>query len=275
MIRRRASLFICLLALIALMLPLGNSIPAPQETIRVVSVPQGSPPADQAFALTRFTYRRTANSLGDVTVGVRNVTSTVQRGLTWIILAPPESLAPWRDAVWSSPERPISAAPGETLEIVFAPPASIAQGTYRLSVWVHTVQGERRFHSDGAGAPHPQYIGERHPFTIDSITHTEQIDGSRLIEVTLSGENHTGEAVVLNFTWTLIRVSSTGADQPSGLPVFVHAGLDIAVPDGEAAAATLRAPVRLTPGRYRVIGWLSSSGETIGRVAAETIIQIQ
>jgi hypothetical protein len=275
MSRRRLILLACLLIVTVLLLPSRDGLRSSSETIRIVPVPQGSPPADQTFALTRFAYRRTASALGDVTISVRNVTGLTQRGLVWIILAPPDSEAPWRDAVWTAPQRPIEVAPGGTVEIVFAPPAQIAQGTYRLSAWVHGVAGDRTFHSDGAGAPQTQYIGERYPFAITGISEAEQIDGSRLIEVTLSAENHSGETGVLNFTWTLIAVSAAGEDQRGGLPAFVHPGLDISVPDGEAAATTLRAPVRLSPGRYRVIGWLSRSGETIGRVAAESIIQIQ
>ncbi|MDZ4771458.1 MAG: hypothetical protein SGJ24_20220 [Chloroflexota bacterium] len=242
-----------------------------------VALPDSDRTVNQTFAITAFTYQRTPYSLGEMRVRVVNVTTTHQEGWVWTLLAPPDAIEAWREAVYTAPEQRIILAAGASKELVFAAPAvaPIPSGDYRLSAWVHGTRAGERFHSDGAGAQTTQYMGAPFSFTLANVVHAEQIDGSIALDVTMMAENHSGTPLEALLTFTVIALNTLTSDE-SGLPSYVHPGTTIRLRDGDRTATTLQGEMRLTPGRYRVIAWLRrQDGESLIRIVAENVISVQ
>lgn len=245
------------------------------ETLVQVRIARDSTNPDQPLQIERFTYHRTSNSLIDVEVGIKNITSTTQHGFVWYILAPAGSEEPWREARYSAPEQTVSLEPGMSELHRFDPPDTIAEGDYDLSVWIHGYREQERVHSDGAGAEASLYIGP--PFTLEvtAVDRIEQIDGSLALEITLEASNHSGAAIDAELLFTIIAARETGS--LSGLPEYIGSSYRTELGDGERATSTLRGAVRLDPGVYSVIGWLRrrDTDAVIQRVVSTTVINIE
>lgn len=274
---RRAALIVAVL-IAALAGVVGLSLRSPAEPTasaaptasgaEIVQVPV-TPASDlneKTVVIDAFSYERGPSSLGNVSVTVRNVTSAPQQAWVWIILAPPDVAEAWRQPAYTAPEQRVALTAGSSETLSFEPPptGALANGPYVISAWVHGLRGNSRFHSDGAGAPEPQYIGAPLLLEIEAVGRAELIDGSAAVEVTLAAENHSGAPVSALLTFTLIRlIDETTLD--GGLPVYIHPGFRKTLADGESATTTLSGAVRLPAGRYRVIGWLrpQSGGELV------------
>lgn len=87
----------------------------------------------------------------EVAVALKNHDGVTHDVQVWWLLARPGASRPWEVyALRSSTQGPHSVAPGETLELNWWEEVAAEPGTYELSVWVHTIEGDVTQHSDGA-----------------------------------------------------------------------------------------------------------------------------
>lgn len=86
----------------------------------------------------------------EVKVELKNHDSKAHEIQAWWLLARPSAWEPWNPyAFHSSVHGPHTLAVGEKIELSWREEVIAEPGTYELSAWVHTVEGEVTHHSDG------------------------------------------------------------------------------------------------------------------------------
>jgi len=92
----------------------------------------------------------------EVAVELKNRDSAAHKVQVWWLLARPGANRPWEiHAFRSSTQGPHTVAPGEELKLNWWEEVAAEPGSYELSVWVHTVEGDGARHSDGARVETP------------------------------------------------------------------------------------------------------------------------
>jgi len=92
----------------------------------------------------------------EVALQLKNHDGVPHRVQAWWLLARPGAIRPWEAyAFRSSTQGPHTLAPGEELKLNWWEEVTAEPGSYELSVWVHTVEGDRTSHSDGARVENP------------------------------------------------------------------------------------------------------------------------
>ena len=110
----------------------GNAGPVRIESVQINSLPNTSPPYIE------------------VEVELENHDHVVQAVKAWWLLAKPGTKRPWNIyAFHSSIQGPHMLAAGEKVTLSWNEEITAEPGTYELSAWVHTVEGDVTRHSDG------------------------------------------------------------------------------------------------------------------------------
>ena len=143
---KRTLLFLPALALFLAMYVLGllpggssaSSGPVRIENVRINHLPQASSPQIA------------------VDVELKNHDGVAHKIEAWWLLARPGANRPWDVyAFRSSIQGPRTLAPGEKLKLTWQEEVTAEAGSYELSAWVHTVDGDGTRHSDGARVGNP------------------------------------------------------------------------------------------------------------------------
>jgi len=257
---KRAILFLFTIgiALIFVVVIVGATITQPTnglQTVRV-TVPQGETTSAQLLRFSNFTYTRTDNELREVALSVLNTSAESQAGMVWFLLAPVGSTEPWRNAVYTSPEQPITAPANATVDLHFEVPQDIPEGEYTLSAWAHGFREGVRFHSDGAGAPLPIYIGPPYSLAISNIDLSVQIDDSTSFEITIEAANHTAQETDVILTFSIIASEGDNFLVGNGIPLYVYTGLNTTLSPNERITRSFTGASALPAGQYGIIAWL-------------------
>jgi hypothetical protein len=143
---KRALLVVSALALFLAMylfglLPGGSSAsagPVHIENVSIHRLPQASSPRIE------------------LTVELKNHDGVPHKIQAWWLLARPGANEPWNlYAFRSSTQGPRTLAPGEKARLSWQEEVTAEPGSYELSVWVHTIEGDGTRHSDGTRLDNP------------------------------------------------------------------------------------------------------------------------
>jgi hypothetical protein len=92
----------------------------------------------------------------EVAVELKNHDSAAHKVQVWWLLARPGANRPWEMyAFRSSTQGPHTLAPGEEIKLNWWEEVAAEPGSYELTVWVHTIEGDGTRHSDGARVANP------------------------------------------------------------------------------------------------------------------------